>query len=97
MERLIYSRRWNRAPLTDAPVFILGHWRSGTTLLHNLLASDPQFAAPNLYQVSFPTHFLLSEWWLAPCTSWLLPETRPMDDIPHGWSVPSEDEIALLL
>ena len=28
------------------PVFILGHWRSGTTLFHNLLALDEQFAYP---------------------------------------------------
>src|SRR3712207_6546804 len=27
-----------------SPVFILGHWRSGTTHLHNLLCVDRQFA-----------------------------------------------------
>ena len=31
----------------QAPLFILGHYRSGTTHLHNLLALDPQFAAPS--------------------------------------------------
>ena len=32
-------------PTIQPPLFILGHWRSGTTHLHNLLARDtPQFA-----------------------------------------------------
>jgi hypothetical protein len=30
------------------PLFILGHWRSGTTHLHNLLATDEPFAYPSL-------------------------------------------------
>src|SRR5215207_1921325 len=29
-----------------APLFVLGHWRSGTTLLHDLLATDDRFACP---------------------------------------------------
>ncbi|WP_427846519.1 sulfotransferase [Aromatoleum aromaticum] len=36
------------------PIFVLGHWRSGTTHLHNLLSLDPQFAYPNFYQVTNP-------------------------------------------
>ena len=40
------------------PVFILGHWRSGTTLLHGLMAQDDQFAYPRIYQVSNPHSFL---------------------------------------
>lgn len=34
-----------------SPVFVLGHWRSGTTFLHNLLAYDPRWAFPTLYEV----------------------------------------------
>src|SRR5262245_19096727 len=33
------------------PLFVLGHWRSGTTHLHNLLCADRRFAFPNNYQV----------------------------------------------
>ena len=29
------------------PLFILGHWRSGTTHLHQLLAADRRFACRN--------------------------------------------------
>lgn len=38
-----------------APIFILGHWRSGTTFLHNLLVHDrEQFAYPTTYQAQTP-------------------------------------------
>src|SRR5206468_56934 len=43
------------------PLFILGHWRSGTTHLHNLLDLDPQFACPNLLQALNPLTFLRTE------------------------------------
>lgn len=96
-ERAVYSNRIAHVPLEHPPVFILGHWRSGTSLLHTLLASDPQFAAPTLYQTSFPSHFLLTERWFTRVTARLLPPTRPMDNMPYAWDAPGEDEIALLL
>ena len=43
------------------PIFVLGHWRSGTTLLHNLLVTDPQFAFPNAFETSNPLTFLRLE------------------------------------
>src|SRR5678816_885369 len=43
------------------PLFVLGHWRSGTTHLHNLLAVDDRFAFPNNYQALFPHAFLSME------------------------------------
>ena len=36
------------------PVFILGHWRSGTTLLHNLITRDPATAFPTTFECVFP-------------------------------------------
>ena len=42
--RLLFGRRIARQPLHPEPVFILGHPRTGTTHLHNLLALDPAFA-----------------------------------------------------
>ncbi len=45
----------------ESPLFVLGHWRSGTTYLHNLLAIDRRFAFPNTYQFSFPHIFLSTE------------------------------------
>src|SRR5579883_1544271 len=43
------------------PLFILGHWRSGTTHLHHLLAQDAMFGFPTTYQTAFPRIFLTAE------------------------------------
>jgi hypothetical protein len=51
-EDRLYREAIERARITQPPLFILGHWRSGTTLLHYLLAQDTdQFAFANTYQV----------------------------------------------
>lgn len=94
-ERMIYGRKIAQQEVPKAPVFILGHWRSGTTLLHNLMSRDPQFTFPNLYSVLSPQHFLLTEKTVTRLTEWLLPKTRPMDNIPVYWNMPQEDEMAL--
>lgn len=36
------------------PVFILGHWRSGTTFVHNIFAQDDNFCYTTTYQTVFP-------------------------------------------
>jgi omega-hydroxy-beta-dihydromenaquinone-9 sulfotransferase len=76
------------------PLFILGHWRSGTTLLHNLLALDDQFAFPNLYQVFFPHTFLTTEEARSGLVSPLVPQTRGIDNVAQGLRMPNEDEFA---
>src|SRR5690348_12197006 len=38
-----------------APVFSVGHARSGTTYLHRLMAADPQFSYALMYELFFPS------------------------------------------
>src|SRR5688572_7122168 len=38
--------RARRTPIVEAPLFIIGHWRSGTTLLHEMLVLDPRHTYP---------------------------------------------------
>jgi hypothetical protein len=84
--------------ITRPPLFVLGHWRSGTTLLHNLLAQDTaQFAYANTYQVINPHTFLTTEETNSRRFAFLLPERRPMDNMPLSFDSPQEDEFALLL
>lgn len=90
-----FGRRVSRTQIEEAPIFILGHWRTGTTLLHELLARDPRFTAPTMYQCFAPNHFLLTEKLFPRVFGFLMPERRPMDDMPTGWSRPQEDEFAL--
>lgn len=77
------------------PLFVLGHWRSGTTHLHNLLAQDAaQFAFANTYQVVNPHTFLSTEEANARRFAWMVPKTRPMDNMVLNFQVPQEDEFA---
>jgi hypothetical protein len=95
IESLRYSRKLRETQITQPPVFVLGHWRSGSTLLHNLITMDPQFSFVNLYQTMFPWHFLTTEGFGAKLASPLLPKTRPMDNMECRFDLPQEDEFAL--
>ncbi len=94
-ERRFGSAIENTAIL-DSPVFVLGHWRSGTTHLHNLLACDAeQFAAPNSIETSFPYSFLSTEQAVKKQFMAWVPRTRPMDNVALGPGTPQEDEFAM--
>lgn len=77
------------------PVFVLGHWRSGTTLLHNLLALDEQFAYPNLFEVTNPHTFLTREVHVERQMMEASAEKRHMDNMQVTYRSPGEDESAL--
>lgn len=77
------------------PVFILGHWRSGTTLLHELLACDRRFCFPDTYACMNPQHFVLTQRGALEVGG--VRETqRPMDGMRVSSVSPQEDEFALL-
>jgi len=98
VEKWVFGARVNKVQMNESPLFILGHWRSGTTHLHNLISQDnEQFAYPNTYQVVNPFTFLVTESFFSKCFSWLLPSTRPMDNMEMKFESPQEDEIALCL
>ena len=96
------ERRFDAAiaatPLAEPPLFVLGHWRSGTTHLHNLFAQDTiHFAYANTYQVINPHTFLTTEALNTRLFAGLLPATRPMDNVALSFESPQEDEFAPLL
>jgi hypothetical protein len=95
-EAQVFGRRIAQTDIAHPPLFVLGHWRSGTTLLHELFTLDPQFTYPNMFQVLFPGHFLFTERWITALTAWAVPKTRPMDKMSAHWKMPQEDELALL-
>ena len=45
MQSLIWGRALQRNDLSDDPVIVIGHWRSGTTYLHQLLAAKGSAAS----------------------------------------------------
>src|SRR5687768_8687536 len=98
--RWVEQRRYGqlvRDAEVSPPVFVLGHWRSGTTLLHNLLAVDDRFAFPNNYQAFFPHSFLSTERTQAAFVQWILSPRRPMDNVEWTIRSPQEEEFALCM
>lgn len=75
------------------PVFVLGLWRSGTTLLHEWLTALPGHASPATWQCFNPASFALT----GPPSDLDAQLPRPMDGGHIRVGAPQEDEFALLL
>ncbi|MEQ8747509.1 sulfotransferase [Pyruvatibacter sp.] len=95
----LIERGYTRARLATSgemppPVFIVGHWRSGTTHLYNLMVQDDFGFVPPV-ATGLPWDMLLLGRALKPVIDRALPETRYIDNIPVKPDSPQEDEIAL--
>lgn len=79
------------------PIFIIGHWRSGTTYLHNLLCQDPNMAYVTTYQSVFPDTLFnkLGRFIFQNFTKLLIPAKRKGDNVILDTSYPQEEEFAL--
>src|SRR5262245_40534931 len=80
LQTLWYGRRIARTEIREAPLFIIGHWRTGTTFLHELLILDERHTYPNYYECLEPNHFLLTEGFMTRWMGFLMPRCRPMDN-----------------
>jgi hypothetical protein len=89
-----YGREWKEVEVLP-PLFVLGHWRSGTTHLHNLVAVDERFAFPNNYQTLYPHTYLTTEAVNSRVIGFFFPRRRPMDNIEWDLRSPQEDEFTL--
>jgi hypothetical protein len=97
LERAIFGGAVRATRIEAPPIFLIGHWRTGTTLLHELMACDERFACPTTYQCLSSGHFLLTERWLARWLGFLLPASRQMDNMKQSFDRPQEDEFALCM
>lgn len=93
-ERVRYGRRI-AAVRVASPIFVIGHWRSGTTYLHNLLSQDPTLGYLTMYQAMVPDCSLVGERWLKPLLARIVPAKRPMDNVVWPADAPQEEEIPL--
>lgn len=84
-----------RGGLPEAPVFILGHWRSGTTHLYNIMSKAPAFGFVSPFATALPWDFLITGRLASPLLRRALPAHRFIDNIPVEPNSPQEDEIAL--
>lgn len=77
------------------PLFVIGHWRSGTTHLHNLLVRDRQFGYCSTAHVASSGAFLTLPQFIRRHLRGTIPQRRPMDEMDFTWTGPQEEEFAL--
>ncbi|MGF1528458.1 MAG: sulfotransferase [Candidatus Competibacterales bacterium] len=91
----VYSAWLRPEAAMPAPVFVIGHWRSGTTHFYNLLACGRQVSYVTPLGTGLPWELLtlvpLARRWL----EGTIPEDRLVDRIPVTPTAPQEDEMAL--
>jgi len=85
-----------RARFDRPPVFIVGHWRSGTTHLHNLMCRDEQFGFASMYQSMTADYFVKPPAFLRGLMGGMIPNRRPMDDVKVALDEPQEEELGLM-
>jgi len=77
------------------PIFIIGHWRSGTTFMHYLMGNDPNLAYVSTMETLAPNIFLTNQSFLHKYMRERLPTKRPIDNLELHADLPYEDEYAL--
>ena len=90
-----YEKLLVNQPLEHDPVFILGHWRSGTTFVHNVFSCDKHFGYNTTYQTVFPHLMMWGQPFFKKNMSWLMPDKRPTDNMELAVDLPQEEEFAL--
>ena len=90
-----YKKMLADKPLEHDPVFILGHWRSGTTFVHNVFSCDKHFGYNTTYQTVFPHLMMFGQGFFKKTMAWLMPDKRPTDNMELSVDLPQEEEFAL--
>ena len=95
MQSLLFAQRLQLVQLPDDPIVVIGHWRGGTTYLHQLRAFDPTVATARNTLTVAPQVALLLKPWIAPLLKAWMTRVRPIDAVPWGPDDPQEDELGL--
>lgn len=95
IENSRYKKMLSKTNVEKDPVFILGHWRSGTTFVHNVLSCDKQYGYNTTYQTVFPNHMLFGQNFFKKNMSSIMPDKRPTDNLELHVDLPQEEEFAL--
>jgi hypothetical protein len=93
VQKVVSREQLAKANFRDA-IVVLGYWRSGTTLLHELLSLDTRYTYPTTHACMNPHHFMFTE--AAALARGGASMHRPMDEMEVRSSSPQEDEFAFL-
>lgn len=94
-EKLIMDQRLPSIEEMPDPVFILGHWRSGTTHLYNIMCESRDWGYVPPVATGLPWDMFGLGKAFRPLLERALPEHRYIDNIPVSPTSPQEDEIAI--
>jgi hypothetical protein len=98
LERVAFDRAIRQHEPAQQPIFVLGHWRSGTSFLQTLLYLDPRFTTSTIYRSLFSDVFLLTERWLKPMLNRMCQIARlefAIQRIPMNLDTPAEADLGL--
>ena len=95
IEQLRVSQLHKHIEAMPAPIFIVGHWRSGTTFLYEILCQSAQFAYVSPFAVGLPWDFVTITQLFGGLLERSLPEDRFIDSMAVNPDSPQEDEIGL--
>lgn len=97
-EQARYGRTVGSTPIHSSPIFIVGHWRTGTTYLHNLMCQDRNLGYVSTFQGLAPGFCLVGEKGIKPIVAKWAQKTHPtrvIDNIPLLLDAPQEEEFAV--
>lgn len=94
-EALRYGRAVASIKLHPEPVFIVGHWQAGHSLLHCLMSQDEQFGHVTLLHSVLPRCFLTLEPLARRFLRNKLGKTRRVDSFALDLDAPQGDDMAL--
>lgn len=96
IESTYIKKKIKKLELKEDPIFILGHWRTGTTHLHKLLYQDNRFTYQTFPESMHPLIFLLFSKLLKLLFSILMPKTRPYDAMRMDTTFPGETDTSIM-
>jgi len=100
LQYLLYANKINKTSIDKDPVFIIGHYRSGTTYLHKLMAADERFGYISYYDIICPNTSLLFGKWLQQVLQiiidWLEIKTAFFNNVIPLLEEPAEEERFLI-
>ena len=97
-ESLRFGRTVRRTAVHPSPIFIIGHWRSGTTHLHNILVRDKNLGFVSMWQAFAPGLSLIDERLIKNPFNKIAKKmhpTREIDNIPLSLDNPEEEDLAI--
>jgi hypothetical protein len=94
-EQVRYARQIEATKVSHPPVFIIGHWRSGTTYLQNLMSLDQTMAYVAYVHTLLPGVFLGSGDLFRRVLARSMPPVRRMDQVVLGADRPAEEEFGI--